>query len=70
MSSVSIVVNKATLKGTANRVFLETLFFLSIIQIELFLLDNAEGVAKADTGVMNVDQQGTVKVTLCYQEML
>ena len=34
MSSVSIVANKVTLKETVNRVFLETMFSLSIIQTE------------------------------------
>lgn len=47
-----------------KQAFLETVFFLSIIQIELSLLDNAEGVAKADIGLMNVDQQGPVKEML------
>ena len=69
MSSVSIVANKVTLKGTVNRVFLETMFFLSIIQTEHpSLLDYAESVTMVDIGKINVDQQGTFKVILCRWE--
>lgn len=43
-------------------------FFLEIIQAEgPQLLNYAEGVAKARTGlIINADQQGTSKVTLCH----
>ena len=58
--------NKVNLNGTVDRVFLETMFFLRIIHSECpSLLDYAEGVAKAGIGLMNVDQQGTVKATVC-----
>lgn len=41
------------------------MIFLSIIQTECpFLLDYAEGMAKTGTGLINVHQQGAVKVTL------
>lgn len=44
--------------------------FISIIETERpSLLDYVEGVAKADIGLMNVDPQGTVKVTFCHGEM-
>ena len=61
MPGVSIIVNKAIKKGTVNRAFLETKFCQNIIPTELpAFLDYAEGVAKAGTGLMNVDQQWTV----------
>ena len=50
MSSIIIDANKVTSKEIINRTFLETMFFLSIIQAECpSLLDYAEGVAKAGT---------------------
>ena len=71
MSSVSVVANQVTLNGTVNRVFLERMFFLNLIQTEhLSLWEYAESVAKADIGLMNVDQPGTFKVILCHQETL
>ena len=49
MSCVSIVANKVTLKGIVNRVFLEAMFSLSIIQTEHpSVLYYAKGVAKVD----------------------
>ena len=69
MSSLIIVTNMVTLKRIVIRVFLETMFVLSIIQIESFsLLDYAEGMTKAGTGLMNTDQKDIFKVTLCYQK--
>ena len=69
MSNVTIVANKVTLKGIVDREFLETMFFLTIIHTEhSSLLDYEEGVAKADTGLKNEDQQGIFMVILCHQE--
>lgn len=65
ISSVSIVV-KRECKYSFSR---NNVFFLSIIQTEcLCLLDYAEGVARTGIGLMNADQQGKIKVTLCHWE--
>ena len=50
---------------------LRIIFFLEIIQTEgPWLLNNAEGVTKARRiGLMNADQQGISKVTLCHWEI-
>ena len=57
ISRVSLVANKVTLKGTVNRVFPETMLFLSIIQTECFSFLDYTGVTKAGNGLMNVVQQ-------------
>ena len=66
MSSISIVANKITLKGIVSRVFLATMFFISIIHSKLpSILDYAKGVVKADTGLMEGNIKGWIfKVTL------
>ena len=57
------------LKEIVNMEFLETMFFLSIIQTEFpSLLYYTESVVKADIELVNVGQQRTVKVTLCHWE--
>ena len=57
MLSVTVVANKVTLKGTVDRTFLETMFFLSITHFRMPpLLDYAKGVTKAVLGVRNVAQ--------------
>lgn len=67
MSNILIVVGKVTLKGM---VFLETMVFLSIIHSEcLSLLGYAEGMAKTDIGIMNL-QQEIFKAILLYQRIL
>ena len=67
MSNVIIVASKITLKGTADRAVLETMFFLRIIHSEHpSLLDYVRGVAKAGIALMNVDHQGKFKVILCH----
>ena len=54
------------IKETVNKAFKETIPLLGIIQIEFpSLLGYAEGVAKGGIGLVNVDQQGTDKVTFC-----
>ena len=70
MSNVIILVNKVNLKGIGHRAFLKTMFFfLRIIHLECpSLLDCADDVAKADTGLMDVGQRGIFKVILCCQE--
>ena len=52
MSNVTIVAHKVTLKGTVDKVFLETMFFLRIIHSECTSFpDYAEGIAKAVIGI-------------------
>lgn len=67
MSGILTVADKVTLKGTVNRVFLETVLFLSIIQTYPSLLDYAEGMGKVGLELMNLDQQETFKAILCHQ---
>ena len=55
MSSLSVVAEKVTLKGTVNRTFLETIFYKN----NPSHLDYAEDKAKAGIRLMNADQQGT-----------
>ena len=46
-------------KGIVNRVLLEAMCFLNIIQIECHsLLNYAEGVARSGTGLVNADHHG------------
>lgn len=49
---IKIVVSKLIWKGKA---FLETFFFLEIIQKSPSFLEDVESVAKADTELMNAD---------------
>ena len=53
MSGVLIVINKITLKKDCKQ---------CIPRNNVFCKHNPNKVAKADIGLMNLDQQGTVKV--------
>ena len=47
-----------------------TIFLLEIIHKEVLgPLEDSEAVAKVGIGMMNADQQGTGKVTVCHWEM-
>jgi hypothetical protein len=63
-----IVVSKVIWKAIVAKAFLETMFFfLELIQKEgPSLLEYAEGMAKASIGLMNANQQGRGKATLCH----
>ena len=59
------------LKWIVNIAFLETMFFLSIIQSEcLSFLDYAQGMAKFGIGLMNADKQETFNAILCIGKLL
>ena len=57
------------LKRDCRQGFLETVFILEMNQTEPSLLEYIEGVAKAGIGIINTNQQGSGKVTLCHWEM-
>ena len=58
------------LKKSVKKLLLEIMFIIELIQTEGHsLLECAEDVAKADFGLMNVDQQGIDKKTLCHWEV-
>lgn len=61
--------NNFILKGIINGVPRNNVFFSKHNPFRAPLpLDYAEGVTKAEIGLMNIDQQGTVKVTHCCLE--
>lgn len=62
------MVSNVTLKGTVGKAFLETMFFLEIIQKAFWM--EYEDVAKAGIGLMNADLQRTGKITLSASEKL
>jgi hypothetical protein len=65
------VASEVILKGIRGKAFLETMccffFFLDITQDNSSLLKYAQDVAKAGTGLTNVDQQGTNKGVPCWK---
>ena len=67
MSDALIVINKIIWKGIVGKVFLETILLSrDNPNRKSSLLECMEAVAKAGIGVMNADQQGSGKVTLCH----